>query len=129
MTVRDKVYAALNQPSLTNQLPGGLFAAGSMTGSVSQRPWAVYRINDETSQLRGDEEDAAKRTSAQVWVYDEPGSFKRIEQILETVLVLMKNASGLRTRWLGTSAELPDDEFKAIVKYATFQVGEIQDGN
>lgn len=125
MSVRQKTHTALNVPTLTNLLPGGLHAGGSLTGPPSARPWAVYRVQNINPALRGDDNTQAKDTVLEVWVYDDPGTFTRIEAALDVVEVLIVGSAELRCRYIGTSNELPDDELKAIFKNISFQVGEL----
>jgi hypothetical protein len=126
VTVRDEVYAVANHASVTSLAPGGLMSGGSLTGIVTVRPYIVYRVQDENPALRGDDEtDVATRTQVHFWVYDEPGSYKRIETVIAAIKARMKAATTIRAMWLNTSQELPDDEQKAIVKYVTFEVGDL----
>lgn len=125
MSVRQKVYNTLNVSALLTVAPGGVKAAGSLTGPAPVRPFVIYRVQDETPGLRGDDDVPAKTTNVQIWVYDDPGTFTRIEAALEIVEELMRSASGLRCTWQGRSGELPDDEQKAITKNVSYGVGEI----
>lgn len=116
MTTRQAVWNALNVPELTDQLPGGLRAGGSLTGPPTKRPFAVYRMNVTNPSLRGDDDVEARDETVEVWVHDDPGSYVRIEAILETVEALLKASAALRCRYNAESAELADDEMKTIVK-------------
>jgi hypothetical protein len=125
MTVRQATYNVLNVAPITTQLPGGLKAAGSLTGKVALRPFAVYRIQEASPQLRGDDATARRQNILQVWVYDEPGSYARIEDILRLVEAQLVQATTIRCVWIGDSGELPDEEQKAIVKNSSYAIREV----
>lgn len=125
MTVRQAAYDVLNVAPVTTQLPGGLVAGGSLTGKVALRPFAVYRVQEATPVLRGDDGTERRQNVLQVWVYDEPGSYARIEAILRTIETQLVQATTLRAIWLSDSAELPDEDQKAIVKNSSYVVREI----
>jgi hypothetical protein len=124
MSVRQNVYNVLNDVSVTSLIPGGIHAAGSLTGSEFPRPFLAYRVGAEVPALRGDDFEEATETTVQVWVYDKPGSYKTIEQVLEAVRARFRVTVALRSRWLGDSDEFADDEQKAILKYGTFACAE-----
>lgn len=123
MTVRTSVYGVLNVTPLTSLAPGGLHSAAALVGAVPTRPYVVYRMQDELPTLNGDDRNERSTTIVQVWAYDDPGSYVKIEAILKVVRGLFENAAGLRARWAGDSVELADDEQKAITKNASFEVG------
>ena len=127
MSVRQHVYNVLNEASVTALLAsgaGGIHAGASLTGSEFPRPFLVYRVGLEVSVLRGDDGDQRAEINVSVWAYDKPGSYKTIEQILEAVRARFAAVETLRSRWLGNSEELADDEQKAILKYGTFACSE-----
>lgn len=127
MSVRQNVYGILNDASITALLAGGadgIHAGGSLTGAPYPFPFLIYRIQDEFSALRGDDDDHATDTQVQVWVYDKPGSYKTIELVLDAVRAAFRSSADVRARWTGDSQEFNDDEFKAILKYGSYSVAE-----
>jgi hypothetical protein len=127
MSVRQNVFGVLNDATVTALLAGGaagIHAGASLEGSEFPRPFLVYRVGIELPVLRGDDFEEASDTNVQIWVYDAPGSYKKIEQILDAVRARFRVVDALRSRWLGDSEELADDEQKAILKYGTFACAE-----
>lgn len=124
MSVRQHVYNTINDITVTALAIGGIHAGGSLEGSEYPRPYVVYRVQTASPDLRGDDADVAIATSVEVWAYDDPGSYKNIENILDAIKARFAAGTALRSRWTGDSTELGDDEQKAILKYATFAVAE-----
>lgn len=63
-------------------------------------------------------------TNVEIWVYDEPGSFTRIEAILDVTMALVPTIVGLKSIFRGVSGELPDDEMKAFTKNVVYECSE-----
>lgn len=127
MSVRQHVYNTINHPTVTTILASGaagIHAGGSLQGSEHPRPYIVYRVQTSAAELRGDDAEAGITTSVEVWCYDEPGTYKNIENVLEAVRARFNASEVLRALWQGDSVELGDDEQKAILKYASFAVAE-----
>jgi len=129
MTPRQWLYNRLTQrTALTALVPAdAIHAGGSLLSSPSQRPFVIYRVGSEDPLLTGDDRAVATGLRADVWVYDEPGSYQGIEAYLEALRSEISAdaptvAGGYNVRWLGNSEELADDTFKASVKVATFQL-------
>lgn len=63
---------------------------------------------------------------AEVWVYDEPGSYDRIDTIIDLLhgelVGPVPEPGKVSCEWAGDSGELADDQMKAIVRNATFQL-------
>lgn len=127
MSVRQNVYNVLNHSSVTTLLAdgaSGIHAGASLTGVPYPLPYLVYRVQTSVSELRGDDGDQAALTTVEVWVYDKPGTYKIIEQVLDAVKARFAVSDVLRSRWNGDSIELSDDELKAVVKYGSYGVAE-----
>lgn len=124
MTVRQKVFDGLTgTPALLSLLAegaAGVRAGGSVTGRIPLRPFIIYRIQEMFSALKGDDADLVTHTNVEIWVYDEPGSFTRIEDTLAVIMGLMPNIAGLKAQFRGVSGELPDDDQKAITKNVVY---------
>lgn len=125
MNARAILYSALTgDAQLTAIVPTErIYAAGSLEGSPA-RPWIVIRTGDESSRLRDDRSSVASQLRASVWVYDEPGSYLRIDAILTHVrrvlLAMPGDASAICCEWAGDGPELGDDELKAILRVGNF---------
>lgn len=125
MSVRQRIYDGLNGHApltalLAEGAAGGVKAGGSLTGREDQRPFLVYRIQEQYSAVRGDDEPQVLHTNVEIWVYDEPGSFTRIEQIMGVILALVPTIPNLKAVFNGVSGELPDEEMKAITKNVVY---------
>jgi hypothetical protein len=133
-TWRQWIYAQLTgTPELTAIVPADrVKAAGSLTGSPPSHPFVLYRIGGQVPRINAADRPFIADQDAQVWVYDEPGSYNRIESYLDWLrrelpgqVVAVEGAHACV--WQGTSGELADDEFKSAVKFATFKfVGGLQ---
>lgn len=133
-TWRQWLFAELTGTmALTAIVPAGrVMAAGALTGSPPDRPFVLYRIGSNLPRMMAADVPLVTDQEAQVWVYDEPGSFLKIEHYLEELRrELAGQVSAVEQAhvcvWQGTSGELADDELKCSVKYATLKlVGGVQ---
>lgn len=127
MNWRPWVYGRLCEPSVAALVPNSsVLSGGSLTLVPSARPFIIYRLNGETPALKDGFETIRTTNFCEVWVYDEPGSYDRIDEIIDAVkseMVGMIVATGAcACEWIGNSRELADDVFKAIVRNATFKL-------
>lgn len=67
-----------------------------------------------------------ERCYVQVWVYDDPGDYMRIDRILYNVRAALEAmvpiGSFLEARWIETGVDLRDDPMEAITRYSRFQM-------
>lgn len=128
MTVREKIYGAMagHAPllALLAEGEGSIRQGGSLVGRIDARPFIVYRIQERFPTLRGDDAVEVLHTNVEIWVYDEPGSFTRIEAILDVTMALVPTIVGLKSIFRGVSGELPDDEMKAFTKNVVYECSE-----
>ena len=134
MSWRQWLFAKLNGTlSLTAIVPADrVMAAGALTGSPPVRPFVLYRMGGDTTRMQDADVPLLADNVVQVWVYDDPGSYARIEQYLDEMrkrlpgqVIGVPNAHACV--WGGTSGELADDEFKCAVKFANLKlVGGLQ---
>ena len=128
MNWRQWIYERLIiNPALTAIVPSqSMVAGGALTGSPAVRPFLIIRVNEEASELNDDERPVVTRREAVIWVYDEPGSYKKIDAALVVIRGILTgpvNAStGISCRWQGDSVELADDDLKAITRNASFSM-------
>jgi hypothetical protein len=109
-----------------------IVGGGSLTGSPRRRPFVVIRVNDEFPELRDDGKAVATSRSAAIWAYDEPGSYDRIDSILEVAKDVLQGQvlsigadefpSGIAALWTNDSIELADDELAAITRSSTYRL-------
>ena len=124
MSVRTKVYDGLTTyaplTALLAEGANGVKAGGSIIGRIDLRPFLIYRCQEVRPVLRGDDFVHVDHTNVEVWAYDEPGSFTRIEDILRVIVAHVPTIVGLKAEYRGMSGELPDDDQKAITKNVVF---------
>lgn len=125
MNWRAWIFPKLQAASLS--VPASsVFAGGSLTGAPASRPFIIYRLQGTDPLLRDDMDAVSSSTFAEVWVYDEPGSYDRIDAILTDVVASLSGAvaspGAVACQWQGNSPELSDDDLKAITRNATFRL-------
>jgi len=97
----------------------------SVQDSPEVRPFAVLKWADVTPAFT-----TGSSEIMQFWAYDEPGSYDNINSILKRVRAVLDENTDVEvdderystSKWNGDSAELYDDIFKCIVRYATFTI-------
>lgn len=133
MKARHFIYLGLNHPSV-QWLVGGpadprIYAKKSMTSSVEEHPFIVYKLGNDTSEDFSEDRDIT-RQFFQVWVHDysdgDTADYDRIDTIITAVKQVFKNASGTEgvwtTRFLETSQDLNDETLNTVFRYARFQL-------
>lgn len=107
-----------------------IMAAGSLEGSPKNRPFILIRVGDEIPEMRDGGIPVASSRSAAIWVYDEPGSYDLIDDILAAVRRTLTGPlpsfsgypSGITAEWSGDSIELADDMLSAITRNGTYRL-------
>lgn len=109
-----------------------IYQSGSLgvgtTPAKPQVPFLMYKelVSQPYAAVR--ETSRAKARYFQFFVYDEPGSYLRIERILQIVrenvllLVAQVSPSGVRcidVEWQGESGDIPDPELNTILRIGT----------
>lgn len=127
MSWRNWIYTKLTAPPINTVVdPAAVFAGGSITTSPNERPFIIYRIGANSPRLRDASNPVATSRFAEVWVYDDHGSYDRIDSILGTIRgeLVGQVASPDKTccEWIGDSIELADDELNAITRNSVFQL-------
>ena len=101
-------------------------AGGSITEPPEGFPFIVYRLQDKTARLKDDMLPVRTQQFCEVWVYDEPGSYDRIDTIIQLLrdelCGVVAQPGKVACEWSGDSGELADDAWKAIVRNTTFQL-------
>jgi len=102
------------------------FLGTSAADSPEMRPWAIIKWGQSTPAF-----GLTGETALEVWYYDEPGSYVRINKLIERTKSLLQDAVHVQgsdgdeltaARWAGDSPELYDDVFKCITRYTSFTV-------
>lgn len=126
MSVRTWLYNLLTStPALQVLVEDRVFAKRTMTSSVESTPYIVYKLGQDTDEQLS-EESSAHRQYFQIWVHDysdlESADYMVIDEVLEVLKVLLKNASSpadrvLSVQVLETSQDLNDETLGTVFKY------------
>jgi hypothetical protein len=132
MTARTFVYATLATiPSI--QTAGGeprVFAKKSMTSSVEDCPYIVYKLGYSAAEDLSETIDA-DRQFMQIWVHDyhdgQTADYMRIDGVIRDVRAAFKLASSpedgvIAVRYLETSQDLNDETLNTVMRYVRFQL-------
>jgi len=101
-----------------------VFAAGSMEGRESVRPFVVVMLGSNFAAFSESDKPYVVSQDAAIWVHDEPGSYKRIDATLE----VLRNAiagqvnEAIAATWQGDSPELSDPDQGTIVRYSSYRL-------
>lgn len=106
--------------------PIPVHAGGSINGPLPALPALVYRLQSKEPRLRDGEDVVASVQTLEVWAYDEPGSYDRIDNLLANARQWLTQdiaeEGAVACSWTGDSPELSDDAMKAIVRNSTFRL-------
>lgn len=100
---------------------GRIKSPGSLEGKLPC-PFAVIRFGTELPRIGN-----ATGHELTVWIHDDPGSYDLINECLtlaKTALVAgpIAVAGAMSCAWEGNSADLADDSYGTLTKYASFQL-------
>lgn len=134
MTARTFVYSCLVGSTELCELIGGIenprvFAKKSMTSSVEDHPYIVYKMGNSTAEGLSERDDP-ERQYFQVWVHDysdgQTADYARIDSVIRAVkhaLAVDPAAPGLwMINFLETSQDLNDDTLNTVFRYLRFQI-------
>lgn len=117
-------------------------AAGSIEGAPKERPFILIRVGDETPELRDNAVAIATSRTASIWVYDEPGSYDLIDEIIDIIKSILQCeversldatsvptiedtvffSGGTQSIWENDSLELADDVWSAITRNTNYRL-------
>lgn len=127
MTIRSLIRERLvADATITTLIPADRWlASSSVDAEPPARPFAVLRylgVNPGMSRIN--------QTRLEVWIHDDPGSYKRIDDIIRRVRanldgVEQASDSGgstqlIQARWEGDSVDLFDDGYRTNTKSSGF---------
>ena len=133
MKARHFVYGRLTGFTPLTDLIGGaesprVFAKKSMTSSVEECPYIVYKLGNETSEDFSEEREI-DRQFFQVWIHDfsdgENADYDMIDEVIKQVRAAFRfvTAEGIWTaRYLETSQDLNDETLNTVFRYLRFQL-------
>jgi len=118
---RSWVWDRLSSAGALPTLIPSQFGGGSVPNNP-KKPFMVIQISSKEPEFRDGDAPLNHRQILNVWVYDEPGSYKRIDTALGLVRDALVGRDDRICVWTGDSGDLADDTYGAITRYATFQL-------
>lgn len=112
-------------PGLSALVGDRVFQGGSLSSSLTPKPYVVVILGNDTSEGLGEDVDLHRQFFT-LYVHDEPGDYSRIDDIvtqLKHALVnaFNKEAGVITVRYLETSRDLDDETLNTILRYIRFQ--------
>lgn len=103
---------------------GSVFAAGSLEGREAVRPFAVIRLGSNAATFQDADEPYVVAQDAVIWIHDEPGSYKRIDAVLEVLRSVIAGQvnEAIAATWQGDSPELSDPDQGTIVRFSSYRL-------
>lgn len=103
-------------------LPGG-----AAEGVIENKPFIMVKMGAVNPEMEGDMRAYAESTNGEIWVHDNPGSFKRIDDTLSHLRNSLSGpvpsaTGGIACTWQGNSPELSDSGFGTITRYISFRM-------
>lgn len=97
-----------------------IHASGSMVGAPKNKPFIIVRMGQITRSLPED----GYLKSMTVWVHDEPGGYKRIDEALELIRAQLEGpvaeVGAISCDWTGDSTDLADDGYGTITRNSSY---------
>lgn len=130
MTARAWVYSKLVQAT-QSLVDGRVYAKKSMTSSVEDHPFVVYKFGHQSSALLGEDGPTPGRQFIQVWIHDyndnDHADYTRIDEVIAQVkssLHLGSSAADgiISCEYLETSQDLNDDTLNTVFRYVRFHL-------
>jgi len=127
MTARTWLYGKIASTPGVDQR---VFAKKTMTSSIEQHPFMVYKFGNNTNEELAEDVDAS-RQFVQIYIHDyadkETGDYTKIDEIIRWLKQNLRNQSSaedgvLTTIYLETSQDLDDDTLNTVMKYVRFQL-------
>lgn len=93
------------------------------------KPFLIYGLGNATSEQLSDataQDKNAERQFFQVWIHDEGGDFGLIDEIVPTIIDLLRGASSpadkvVTIEYLETSGEFNNETYNTNFRYIRFQ--------
>jgi hypothetical protein len=107
-----------------------IFAKKSLTSSVEECPYIVYKLGNETTEDLAEDQEIS-RQYFQVWVHDfhdgDVADYDKIDAVVTQVRKAFRLASSTAdgvwiARYLETSQDLNDDTLNTVFRYVRFQL-------
>jgi len=112
-------------PTVLSLVPAQrIHAAGSLEAREEVKPFIVIRLGFNFPELNEADTPEITAQEAAIWVHDEPGSYKRIDAILDAVRAALVGQvpTAVACSWQGDSGELADPDQGTIVRNSTYRL-------
>lgn len=120
--MRAFIFQAVSEAQAVIDLVGDRVLAAS---NVHERPVTPFVVIKALPSSRGPH-SAASFSDWEIWAHDDPGSYVRIDQILEACRFALSSAvsvgSVISAEWQGDSADFVDDQMKTITRSSTYRI-------
>lgn len=109
-------------------LPGGIHSARGFDQVPDDKPFLVNRFSTSTPDLMDENKPIAGTQYVWVWAHDEPGSYLRIDDVLDRVKFVMSGrrgtpGSGIHVvRFVGSSDDLFDDQMGTVCRFDRYTI-------
>lgn len=84
-------------------------------------PFLIFKLSTETPRAV-----PARNTLSQVWAHDTPGSYVRVDQILDRVKAVLEGQGNsgdfFKAEWLDDSEDLFDDGNNTVTRFSRYQL-------
>lgn len=122
MVWRKWLYGILTSDAdVTEIIPAERWYPSANFKEVPPTLFGVYKLGPESHEIAD-----ATLIPAEVWVYDSPGSYTRIDDALKRIRDAVISAPAddgmFPAEWAGDSEDLSDDEMGTIFRTASFQL-------
>lgn len=119
-STRKLAFTALKSSPVNDLTEGRIFEASAIN-KQKKRPLVGLRMHTEFPVGRR----TGSRQYLQVWAYDTPGDYLRIDEILkharDAIEAIPHQEDFLEAVWIETGVDLRDDAMEAITRYSRFQ--------
>jgi hypothetical protein len=98
-----------------------ILPAGRLSEPPSVKPFIVLRLDPATYEFAD-----VMSQGATIWVHDEPGSYLRIDAIIEAIHAALNGQvaepKAIAAVWQGDSLDMSDDSYKTILRTTSYRL-------
>lgn len=127
MSLRPWLYNTLvNDVNLVPLVGGRVFQGEGMVTAQVIKPFLVFRIGNETSELLAEEDVTPRRVFFQIYVHDTGPDYQIVDSAVEAVKKALLGKKSvpdnlMQTIYLETSRDLDDQTLQTVFRYVRFQ--------
>lgn len=127
MSNREWVHSTMaGSAPLAAQVGTRIYQSTALQEVPATKPYIMYRYLADVPELRGDDSTPVNRQAFMVMVHDLPGSYVRIDEILQILRGLFRDTSDpsadiIRCNWVDDSEDLRDDVMGTILRWSRYR--------